>query len=221
MQTVSRTKIVDITCSSKYEKLLFRCLAPMPFRKHRNRQEYLARAIQKGFHKKILIFNDSVVGSIEYAPAEAAGYPIKGKNLIVMNCIWVLRKAKGHNFGKLLVQNMIENETNASGFATIALDNHPSPWFRKQQIERLGFKPKSSIEVINKRKHADHVFTVYLMWMSRSQLAEPPTWDEGKLLEGETFCIAHPLYHPLTWKGDLLERRQKRYSGAHANDKSL
>jgi N-acetylglutamate synthase-like GNAT family acetyltransferase len=207
MQPVSRPKIVDITQNRKYERFLYRCLAPMPFRKHRNRQKYLARAFQKGFHKKILILNNTVVGSIEYAPAEAAGYPIKGRKMIVMNCIWVLRKAKGHSFGKLLVQNMVESEPNASGFATIALENHPSPWFRRRHIERLGFKPEDSVEVVNKRKHVGHVFTVYLMWMPRSEKAEPPTWDKQRLLEGENFCIAHPLYHPLTWEGDLLETR--------------
>jgi hypothetical protein len=24
--------------------------------------------------------------------------------------------------------------------------------------------------------------------------AKPPSWDKEKLLEGETFCLAHPLY---------------------------
>jgi hypothetical protein len=44
-----------------------------------------------------------------------------------MNCIWVLRKAKGHNLGKRLLQDMIKNEKDAAGFATIALEDHWSP----------------------------------------------------------------------------------------------
>jgi len=67
-------------------------------------------------------------------------YPIMGDNMIVMNCIWVLRKAKGHNFGKQLLEEMIKSEKDASSFATIALENHWSPWFKKRQIEKLGLQ---------------------------------------------------------------------------------
>jgi len=28
---------------------------------------------------------------------------------------------------------------------------------------------------------------------------------EVKILEGVTFCLAHPLYRPQTWKGNILE----------------
>jgi len=48
----------------------------MPFRRYNNREEYLKKAIPKGFHKKLFIFNGEVVGQIEYAPAEVSGYPI-------------------------------------------------------------------------------------------------------------------------------------------------
>ena len=140
-----RTKIVDITEKAEYKKYLYRCLAPMPFRRHVRRQKYLQEAIPKGFRKKLLIFNGEVVGTIEYAPAEASGYPIKGNNVIVMNCIWVLRKAKGHNFGNLLIRDMIKSEKEAAGFATIALENHWSPWFMKWQMEKLGFKAMDSM----------------------------------------------------------------------------
>jgi GNAT superfamily N-acetyltransferase len=207
MRSVSGTKIVDITRNKTYETVLYRCLAPMPFRRHRTRQAYLAQAIPQGFHKKILIFNNTVVGTIEYAPAEAAGYPIAGRNVIVMHCVWVLRKAKGHGFGKRLVQNMVASEPDASGFATIALDDHPSPWFRRRHIEGLGFRPRDSVAVVNKPKPEGGVFTVYLMWRPRQKDAAPPTWDKQRLLGGEVFCIAHPLYHPSTWNGDVLETR--------------
>ncbi|MCK4424574.1 hypothetical protein KAU93_02725, partial [Candidatus Bathyarchaeota archaeon] len=100
MKPVSRVKITDITKNKRYERYLYRCLAPIPFRKYSRRQEYLENAIPKGFHKKLLIFNGKILGQIEYAPAEASYYPVTGENIIAMNCIWVLRKAKGHNLGK-------------------------------------------------------------------------------------------------------------------------
>jgi hypothetical protein len=168
----------------------------MPFRKYKKRQKYLESAIPKGFHKKLLLLNNDVVGQIEFTPAEASGYPIKGKSNIVMNCIWVLRRAKGHNFGKELLRDMIESEKNAAGFATIALENHWSPWLRKEQMEKLGFKSIDAITVMHKTKHVGECFQIHLMWLPRAKNAKPPTWDKRKILEGEEFCMAHPLYHP-------------------------
>ena len=109
MKLTSQTKIVDITEIGEYEKYLYRCLAG-PFRRYKKRLEYLKNATPQGFHKKLLILNREVVGQIEYSPAEVSYYPIMGDNIIVMNCIWVLKKAKGHNFGKLLMEDMIKSE---------------------------------------------------------------------------------------------------------------
>ena len=190
------TKMLEITENIEYEKYLYKCLAPMPFRKYWKRHEYLKTAIPRGFHKKLLMLDSEVVGQIEYAPAEASYYPIKGEKVIVMNCVWVLRKAKGHNLGKQLLHDMIESEKNAAGFATIALENHWSPWLKKDQMEKLGFKALDSVEVTHKTKHAKQRFKIYLMWLPKTRNANPPKWDKTKLLEGVSFCTAHPLYHP-------------------------
>lgn len=192
----SRAKIIDITDKSEYEKYLYKCLAPMPFRKYEKRHNYLEIAIPKGLQKKLLIFGGKVVGQIEYAPVEVSGYPIIGDSVIVMNCIWVLRKAKGHNLGKQLLTGMIESEKNTCGFATIALENHWSPWLKKRQMEKLGFEPIASIKVAHKTKHEGQFFKIYLMWLPNAKNTNLPTWNKSKLLEGVDFCQAHPLYHP-------------------------
>ncbi|NIR87683.1 GNAT family N-acetyltransferase [Candidatus Bathyarchaeota archaeon] len=195
----SETKIMDITQIGEYEKYLQRCLAG-PFRRYNKRTEYLKRAIPKGFHKKLLIFKGEVVGQIEYSPVEASYYPIMGDHATVMNCVWVLRKARGHNFGRQLLEDMIKSEKDAAGFATIALENHWSPWFKKWQIEKLGFKSLESIRVAHKTKYKGQVFGIHLMWMPITKNAKPPTWNQQKLLEGITPCILHPLYHPQTYE---------------------
>jgi hypothetical protein len=206
MRMNPQMQIMDITEKSEYEKYLYKCLSPIPFRKYKKRQRYLEAAIPKGFHKKILIFNGNVVGQIEYAPAEVSGYPILGEKIIVMNCIWVLRKAKGHSFGKQLLTDMMKSEKNAKGFATIALENHWSPWLKKEHMEKLGFKPIDSIRVMHKTKHRDQRFKIYLMWQP-TQKTSPPTWNKSMLLKGVDFCLAHPLYHPEKPKLDeILEK---------------
>jgi len=167
----------------------------------------LENAIPKGFHKKLLILDGKIIGQIEFAPAEASGYPILGEDIVVMNCIWVLKRVKGHDFGKLLLKDMLRSENHTAGFATIALENHWSPWFRKREMERLGFKPIDSVKVTQRIKRKTEVFTIYLMWMPTKEKPQSPTWDKQKLLEGETFCLAHPLYHPQTWKGNVFEAK--------------
>ncbi len=77
---------------------------------------------------------------------------ISGEHVIVMNCVSVLRKAKMHGFGRLLVEHMVKSKRNVYGFATIALENHWGPWFTKDQIERLGFRSVDSIDLVHKTK---------------------------------------------------------------------
>lgn len=199
--------IVDVTQNAQYEKYLYKCITLAPFEKYRKRREYLDAAIPRGFHKKLLILNHDVVGQIEYAPAEVSGYPIEGEDTIVMNCIWVLRRAGGHDFGKQLIRDMIESEKDSAGFATIALENHWSPWLKKNQIEKLGFKPLDSIKVAHKTKHTGQSFKIHLMWLSTTRGAKEPKWDRTKLLRGVDSCAAHPLYHPQSLKlKEILKR---------------
>ncbi|NWF87034.1 hypothetical protein HXY32_04415 [Candidatus Bathyarchaeota archaeon] len=179
----------------------------MSFRKYWKRREYLRAAVPKGFHKKLLILDTDVVGQIEYAPAEVSYYPITAENVIVMNCIWVLRKAKGHNFGKILIEDMVKSERDAVGFATIALENHWSPWFQKWQLEKLGFKHLDKMEVSHKKKYKEQIFSIYLMWMLVKKNAKPPRLDKEKMLKGEVFCMAHPLYRPQTCEENVFEAK--------------
>ena len=205
----SKVKIVDVTRDSRYETLLYRCLAPAPFRKYGQRRKYLEEAVPRGFRKKILFYDCDAVGQIEYGPLEASYYPIRGRNIIVMNCIWVLRKAKGHRFGTRLMREMMEDEKDAAGFATIGLEGHWGPWLKVDQLKKLGFKSIDVFRVSHLTKHVGEPFTVHLMWLPRRSDAEQPTWDKRKLLEGVRWCIAHPLYHAEKVKSKEILRENK------------
>lgn len=193
---MGNVEIVKATESPEHELYLYKCLAPIPKRIYSPRMEYLEEAVPKGFQKRLLIVDGEVVGQVEYAPAEASGYPVIGRDLIVMNCIWVLRRAGGKGFGRMLVEEMRKSEPWASGFATIALENHWSPWFKKEHMERQGFQPVEAITVRHKTKHPERIFHIWLMWRPERKDALPPAWDKEALLEGVTFCCAHPLYRP-------------------------
>ena len=200
MGNSEKISIIDVTGKEGYEIYLYKCLSPMPFKIYKNRENYLRYAIPKGFRKKVLLFNGEAVGQIEYAPASASGYPIYGEKLLVMNCIWVLRKAKGHNFGLRLLKSMIQDQKMFDRVATIALENHWSPWMKKWQMEKLGFKPVDKITVKHKVKHREKCFKIFLMWLPIRENATPPKWDKTKMLKGVKFCMAHPLYNADRWK---------------------
>jgi len=217
MMTSNSIEIVDVTEEPKYERFLYWCIFHMKrdfsesviYESYRHRREYLESAIARGFRKKILFYEGNHVGMIEYAPAEVSGLPILGENIVVMNCIWVHRRAVGHNFGKRLIAHMKKDEKGAAGFATLGCDGFHRVYVRKEDMERLGFESVKSVKVRHKGKCKAGCFTIHLMWMPVAQNAKPPTWDESKLLEGLFFCEHHPLYHGKHGCGELkriLER---------------
>jgi len=198
----SPIKIIDITNKLRYKRLLIGCIFHRKrkiqlkalYKRQKARVEYLKSAIPKGFHMKILFYNGDHVGMIEYGPPEAAGLPITGKKIIVMNCIWVHTRAQGNNFGKMLMNNMIETEKKAAGFATIALKKYWMHWMQKRMMEKLGFKSIKSVRLRHKTHKKGRCFAVHLMWLPNIRNAASPTLDESKLLYSVDFCRCHPLY---------------------------
>ena len=187
-------KIVDAIRDPELGKFLYKCLAPITHRPYRKRTRYLEGAVPGGLGKEVLFLDGDAVGMIEYAPAGASGYPISGEGVWVMNCIWVLRRAKGHRFGRLLMGRMLEAAKDAKGFATIALDGHTSPWLRLRHMEFLGFRSIDSRKMRHKVKRPEVCFQTHLMWMPVEEGAEKPTMDWAEMLKGVDFCIAPPLY---------------------------
>jgi len=187
-------KIADAVQDPGLERYLYRCLAPMPFRRYKKRAEYLKNAAGRGLRKEVLLVGGDAVGMIEYAPAPVSAYPISGKGISVMNCIWVLRRAKGHGFGKLLMRRMLDSVPNSTVIATIALVGHPSPWLKLPQIEYLGFRSIDSRRMRHKVKRPEICFETHLMWMPLVEGSDPPEMDWDTMMRGVDFCIAHPLY---------------------------
>ncbi len=114
-----------------------------------------------------------------------------------MNCIWVLRRAKGHNFGSLLLDNTIKSiRGKADALVTIALEDYPSNWCKKSQMEKLGFRPIDSVDLRISAKYKGKKFKAYLMWIPIKKYSKIPFWNTKELLKGVTFCSRHPLYNP-------------------------
>ncbi len=187
-------RFIDAVRDPEGERYLYKCLAPHPYRRYRKRAHYLEKAVEGGLRKEVLLLEGDAVGMIEYAPAEVSAYPVSGPGVWVMNCIWVLRRAKGHRFGRMLMGRMLEAAEDAEGFATIALDGHTSPWLRLRHMEFLGFRSIDSRRMRHKVKRPEVCFETHLMWMPLEEGAEKPTMNWAEMLKGVDFCIAHPLY---------------------------
>ncbi|NWG10431.1 hypothetical protein HXY33_01580 [Candidatus Bathyarchaeota archaeon] len=136
-----------------YERFLYWCIfhtekafsRSAVYERSKHRRDYLKSAIQKGFRKKVLFYNGTPVGMIEYAPSKVSGLPITGANVIVMNCIWVHRRAAGHHLSKQLVAHMKKDEKGAAGFATLGCEDGPHRvYVRKDDMEKPGFKSTTS-----------------------------------------------------------------------------
>ena len=140
------------------------------------------------------------MGTIEFAPPEASYYPIQGTNILVLNCIWILSRAKGHGLGKILFEDMLQDNPDISGVATIALEGHWMPWFKIEQLEKFGFSSIDFMTVTHKRKNQDIPFKIHLMWFPLKKVIALPTWDKEKFLEGLLHCIFHPLYNPISFE---------------------
>ena len=202
MEVKPEIDIADVTDNNNFERFLYRCifhsrfdtLTNAPYRKHEDRRKYLESAISKGFHMKIMFYKGDHIGMIEYVPAKASGLPIAGENIIVMNCIWVHKRAQGHNFGKILLREMLESEKQAVGFATVSLEDYWMIWMRKSEMQRLGFTSIDSIKVRHKRYHNEKCFQMHLMWLPTTENAKTPTWEDSELLKGVSFCPHHPIY---------------------------
>ncbi|GAH42628.1 unnamed protein product [marine sediment metagenome] len=203
MPIQSSVEIVDVTKDPKYERFLYWCIfhtkkefiGKSIHKTYKHRYEYLKTMIPKGFRKKVLFYKGDHVGMIEYAPVEASGFPIIGENVIVMNCIWVHKRAAGHHFGKLLIEHMMEDKKGTTGFATLGCEGFHRVYVKKDDMEKLGFYSLKSMKVKHKGKKKGGCFTIHLMWMPVVKNAKLPTWNESKLMEGLYFCEHHPLYH--------------------------
>ena len=195
-------KIIDITNKPEYKHLLIGCIFHRKKRidlqelinENPERVRYLESAIPRGLHTKILFWQGDHIGIIEYGPPEAVVLPISGENIIVMNCIWIHRKAQGQDFGGLLIDDMIKSEKQAGGFATLALEDYWMVWVKKWMIEHLGFRSIDSVKLKHKRYKKGQCFKVHLMWRPTKDNAKTPTWDKNQLLYGVNYCHHHPLY---------------------------
>jgi len=66
-------------------------------------------------------------GLIEYMPIEVAPEPVKGKNSLFINCIWVLPRFKKTGIGKELMQHFLDDARKVGGATVLSYES--DKWF--------------------------------------------------------------------------------------------
>ena len=74
---------------------------------YENKKEWLQNEFENGYTFKKLNVRGKVF--IEYCPIEISWLPLEGRKYMVINCFWVSGQFKGQGYGKLLLNECIED----------------------------------------------------------------------------------------------------------------
>lgn len=105
-----------------------------------SKKEWLKKRFEEGLVFKRL--DDRGKMFIEYMPIEKVWKPIIGKNITVINCLWVSGKFKGHGYSKELLEECITDskKLNKDGIAVITSTKTTAFLTDKKFFEHFGFK---------------------------------------------------------------------------------
>ena len=110
------------------------------------KRQWLAERLREGHVFRKLNAKATVL--IEYAPLETAWVPIMGDNYIYIYCLWVSGSAKGHGYGRALMEYCIEDARakGKSGVCMLGAKKQKS-WLSDQAFaKKFGFETVDATE---------------------------------------------------------------------------
>ena len=97
-------KIRDLNNENFMDEILL-CVAEKGFEKAvEEKLRWLENNVKYGLKAKIAYKNEKPVGFIEYVPVENSPRPVSGKDLMFINCIWVLEECRGGVGERLMME---------------------------------------------------------------------------------------------------------------------
>lgn len=156
-------QIIDIT-KKNIDSIPRACGSMLPAKEkeaaRQVKKEWVKSLLNHGLKMKIAVDDEGYfMGMIEYLPIEACLQRVYGKNIIYIDCIWVLNQHKNKKIGKALLETCFKDTKDFDGVATWATDH---VIMNKEFFEHFGF------EVVDRDK------TVYIMFKKNKKNAEPP-----------------------------------------------
>ncbi|MBY7142473.1 YoaP domain-containing protein [Virgibacillus sp. NKC19-3] len=102
-----------------------------------NKYNWIVDRFNENIRLKILTIGERQIGFIEYIPIEYAWRGVKGNNYLFIHCLWIVGQGKGHGYGKILLDECINDamKFNKSGVAILASEGSfiaDKPFFLSQ-----------------------------------------------------------------------------------------
>jgi GNAT superfamily N-acetyltransferase len=113
------------------------------------RLEWIRDMISKGLEIIIALGpRGSKQGLIEYLPIELAPEPVKGKNSLFIDCIWVLPRFQKAGIGKGLMQRFLDDAKKVGGASVLSYEG--DEWFGYFDYMPTGFFRRFGFEEVSR-----------------------------------------------------------------------
>jgi GNAT superfamily N-acetyltransferase len=101
------------------------------------KSEWTKQRFKEGLRLKLLLVNEGAKrgfrarGFIEYIPSEYSWRGIKADGFMVIHCVWVVGKSKGHGYGTKLLQECLDD---AKGMNGVVVMTSEKTWLPKKDL---------------------------------------------------------------------------------------
>jgi GNAT superfamily N-acetyltransferase/predicted Rdx family selenoprotein len=201
-------KIVDLTPSTIDDSISL-CIGSKPgFEQAREeKRRWLEGRLPNRVGTKLAYFDGSLAGMVEYSPIEDTPFPVVGKHLLHIHCVWVLPTFQKKGLGEELVKSVV-NEARSRGRKGVSVIAHDGAFFMP-----ISFFASQKFRTVDRRSHSE------LMWRMLED-AEPPKfiWSRFSPTEAPDRVTVDVLYCsqcPWTIKS---RERMTRISREFGND---
>lgn len=116
---------------------------------YKDKFEWIKKRFKEGLRLKLLLINEGAKrgfrarGFIKYIPSEYSWRSIDAKGYMVIHCIWLVGKNKGHGYGTKLLQECLDD---AKGMNGVAVMTSEKTWLPKKDLfVKNGFEKADSM----------------------------------------------------------------------------
>jgi GNAT superfamily N-acetyltransferase len=145
----SEYRIVDLNKANIAEYGAFCLQSKKSTKGYKEKFEWIKERFKEGLRLKLLLVNEGARrgfrarGFIEYIPSECAWRGIKAERYMVIHCIWVVGKNKGHGYGTKLLQECLND---ARGMNGVVVMTSEKTWLPKKDLfVKNGFEKVDSV----------------------------------------------------------------------------
>ena len=142
-------KIVDVNNANIDEYGAFCLQSKKNTRGYKEKINWMKEHFKEGLHVKLLLVNEGAKrgfrarGFIEYIPSEYSWRGINAEKHMVIHCVWIIGKNKGHGYGTKLLQQCLNDAKGMNGVAVMVSEKTWLP--KKDLFIKNGFEKVDSM----------------------------------------------------------------------------